>query len=313
MNPCRWSPLLHFSLWMSLTQIVYSLPGPRNSSIQPHIHPLAGTWPLTPLHLPAHSKVLQGIQQSTCKVYGHGQHMFIQFCHCYGLLPIPADQETLLYFATFLADVKGLLHGTIFSYLYRVWVLHIDMGLSDPLKGALQLHKCLWAIHIQSNLESHKLAFMYNLLVLAHPLLKFPAQQVLWAALTMAHFNLLWTDKFAVDQECFNPTWHLCIQDMTPNLTTQSELWYITIHLKISKTGPFGQGIDVIIGCSSTQICGACAMWDLIQSHQVKWASPTAPSFLLSGWLLSRHVTVGHAPASITFNYSCPYPVKNKF
>ena len=145
-------------------------------------------WPLTQLHLSAHSKVLQGIQQSTHKVYRHAQHMFLQFCHCYGLLPILADQETLLYFATFLADAKGLQHGTIIGYLYGVHALHINMGLPDPLKGALRLQKCLRAIHIQSNPESHKLAFTYNLLVLAQPLHQFLAQQVLWAAMTMAHF-----------------------------------------------------------------------------------------------------------------------------
>ena len=86
----------------------------------PHTCPLAGTWPLTQLLLSAHPKALQGIQQSTFKVYGHAKHMFLQFCHCYGLLPIPADQETLLYFATFLADAKGLQPGTIIRYLYGV-------------------------------------------------------------------------------------------------------------------------------------------------------------------------------------------------
>ena len=97
------------------------------------------------------------------------------------------------------------------------------MGLSNPLKGTLHLHKCLWAMHIHSHLESCKLAFMYNLLVLAQPLHQFPAQQVLWAALTMAHFGLLWRGKFMVDQECFDPTWHLCIQDVTPTfLPSQS-------------------------------------------------------------------------------------------
>ena len=48
------------------------------------------------------------------------------------------------------------------------------------------------------------------------------------------------------------------------------------------------------IGCSSTQVCGACAAWDLTQSQWVKWASPAAPFFQLSGWPLSRDVMVGH-------------------
>ena len=109
--------------------------------------------------------------------------------------------QELLYFATFLTNTKGLQYGTTIRYLYQVQALHIDMGLSDPLKGTLWLHKCLWAIHIQSNLEAQKLAFTYNLLVLAQPLHQFPAQKVLWATLTMAHFGVLWTGKFMVDQE----------------------------------------------------------------------------------------------------------------
>ena len=162
-----------------------SLPGPGNSSLWPSIHPLAGIWHLTWLHLSAHSKVIQGVQPSTCKVYGYAQHTFLQFCHCYGLLPVPVDQEKLLYFATFLADDRGLQHRTIVDYLYGVQVLHIDMGLPDPLKSALQLQICLWAIHIQSNPESHRLAFTYDLLLLAQLLHQFPVQQVLWASLTM--------------------------------------------------------------------------------------------------------------------------------
>ena len=217
-------PLPTTCLWTLLIQTICSLPGPRNSSFQLCIHPQAGAWPLTQLCLAAHSKVLHDIQQFTFRGYGHVQHTFFQFCQCYGLLSVPADQETLLYFATFLANVKGLQHGTIIGYLYGVWALHIDMSLSDPLKSALHLHKCLWAIYIESHLESHKLAFTYHLLVLSQPLHQLPAQQVLWATLIMAHFSLLWTGEFTVDLEHFNLTWHLYIQDMTPSPSAQSEL-----------------------------------------------------------------------------------------
>ena len=82
----------------------------------------------------------------------------------------------------------------------------MNMGLSDPLKGTPWLHKCLWAIHIQSNPESCKLAFMYNLLVLAQPLHQFPTQKILWATLTIAHFGPLQTGEVMVDQEHFDPT-----------------------------------------------------------------------------------------------------------
>ena len=110
----------------------------------------------------------------------------------------------------------------------------------------------------------------------------------------MAHFGFLWTGEFMVDQEIFDPTRHLCVQDVTPSFTTQAELEYITIHFKVSKTDPFGQGIDVIIGCSGTQVCRACSVWDLIQSHWAKQASPTVLFFQLSRQPLSRSMMVGH-------------------
>ena len=100
------------------------------------------------------------------RYYGHAQHMFLHFCHCYSLLTVPINQETLFCFATFLADAKGLQHETILRYLYRVKALHINMGLSDPLEGTHWLHKGLQATHIQSNPASHKLAFTYEMLVL---------------------------------------------------------------------------------------------------------------------------------------------------
>ena len=110
----------------------------------------------------------------------------------------------------------------------------------------------------------------------------------------MTHFGLLQTGEFMVDQEIFDPTWHLCIQDVTSSLTTQAELQYVTIHLKVSKTDPFGQGVNVIMGCSGTLVCGACSAWDLIQSYWAKQATPTVTFFQLSGQPLSRGMMVGH-------------------
>ena len=110
----------------------------------------------------------------------------------------------------------------------------------------------------------------------------------------MAHFGLLWAGEFTVDQECFDQKCHLCIQDVTHNITAWSKLQYITIHLKYSKTDPLRQGVDVIFGCSGTHVCGSCATWFLIQSHQANQTSPTAPFFQLYGQPLSRAIMVGH-------------------
>ena len=50
----------------------------------------------------------------------------------------------------------------------------------------------------------------------------------------------------------------------------------------------------MIIGCSGTQVCGACTAWDFIQSHWVKQASPTTLFFQLAGQPLSRDIMTSH-------------------
>ena len=116
----------------------------------------------------------------------------------------------------------------------------------------------------------------------------------------MAHFGLLWTGEFTVDWKCFDPIHHLCIQSMSHNITTQLTLQYVTVHLKSSKTDPFSQGISVIIGCSGTQVCSACAAWDLMQAHWANWASPTATFFQLYSQLLSRTIMLCHIKGLLT-------------
>ena len=129
----------------------------------------------------------------------------IHYCTLPPSWSMPKDSSTALLLVTYMGC-------RCYTFTWACWT------------HSLCMYKCIWAIHIQSNPESGKLAFMYDLLVLAQPLHKFPRQQVLWTALTMVHFSLLQTGEFMVDQECFDPTGYLCIQNMTPSLSAQSEL-----------------------------------------------------------------------------------------
>ena len=274
-------------LWTLLIQTTYSLPGPRNSSFQSCIHPQTGTWPLTQLCLSAHSKVWHGVQQSTCRFYGHAQHTFLQFCHCYSLLPIPADQKTLLYFATFLANAKGLKHGTVIGYVYRVWALHIDMGLSDLLKGALACINVFgpYIFSLTQNLES------------------WPSHTIYWYWPSLYTSFLPWPWPISVFfEQAYSwwirnaSTWHnTCAFRMWPPAFPPSQSYNtLPSTLWSARSDPFRQGVDMIIDCSGTQVWGAHAEWDLIQSHQVRQASPTALFFQLAGQPLSRDIMVCH-------------------
>ena len=57
---------------------------------------------------------------------------------------------------------------------------------------------------------------------------------------------------------------------------------------------PFGQGVNVIVGCLGTKVCRASSAWDLIQFQWARQASPTVSFFQLSGQPLSRGMMVGH-------------------
>ena len=107
--------------------------------------------------------------------------------------------------------------------------------------------------------------------------------------LTIILFSFLQMGLFRVDQEIFDPTRHLCVQDVTTSFTAQAELQYVTNHLKVSKTDPFRQGIDVISGCSGTQVCRACLAWDLIQSRWAKQACGRLPYSAIPLGCLDSH------------------------
>ena len=97
-----------------------------------------------------------------------------------------------------------------------------------------------------------------------------------------------------VHQEQFNPTYHLCVQDVTPSLTAQSEL---SSHYHPSynqQNRPFQAKHQCNHWLLQDPSLSACTAWDLIQSHQVKQTSPAAPFFQLSGQPHSRDIMVGH-------------------
>ena len=125
---------------------------------------------------------------------------------------------------------------------------------------------------------------MYKLLLSVKPFHNFaiPTQEVLWTALTMSLFSLLCTAEYTIHNEALILTWYLCVQHIQPKFTITGILHYVSMYLKINKNYPFQQGIKMIIGCSDTQICGVCAVCDMLQCHCASSSAPTAPFFQIA-------------------------------
>ena len=92
---------------------------------------------------------MQGLAPSTRRVDLSAQRRYVAFCHQDGRLSpdgalLPADEQSLMRFATSLAD--NLHHSSIKVYLSAVRSLHIDNGLPDPLVNCLQLQRVLKGI-----------------------------------------------------------------------------------------------------------------------------------------------------------------------
>ena len=242
-------------------------------------------------------RVFMGVQASTRATYSAGQRSFLGFCRLYDQPSVPASEDLLLWFAAYLADAIGLRHGTVKNYMYAVRSLHIDLGYRDPLSSTIRLSKALRAIELsQGGTIRRKLAITYQILQRFRALhdphhLK---QSVLWAACTLAHFALLRCGEFTLRHRCsFDPTRNLCVQDITPYFA-KGTLSYITVFLRSSKTDPFRHGVSIVVGCSGTDICGACAAWGLLQFHHKIGTPPNAPFFQLAGRALHRKEFISH-------------------
>ena len=73
----------------------------------------------------------KGLAQSTLRTYRCGQDRYLWFCSAASLTPLPAGENQLCLFVSFLAMEK-LKHRSIKTYLSAVRHLQIGAGLPDP-------------------------------------------------------------------------------------------------------------------------------------------------------------------------------------
>ena len=143
----------------------------------------------------------QGLAPSTRHVYLSAQHRYIDFC-CWdgrlnsdGSFP-PADEETLMCFASLLAD--NLTQASIKVYLSAVRSLHIEYGLSDPFVNCLRLQRLLRGIKwVQGPLSPQHLPMTLDHLPAIQHGLDFSRRDLvmLWVACCLGFFGFLWAGE----------------------------------------------------------------------------------------------------------------------
>ena len=224
----------------------------------------------------------QGLAPSTRRVYLSAQRRYIDFCRRDGRLNsdgsfAPADEETLMRFASLLADT--LTHASIKVYLSAVRSLHIDHGLSDPFVNCLRLQRLLRGIkRVQGPVSPRRLPITLDHLRAIQHGLDFSRRDhvMLWAACCLGFFGFLRAGEFTVNS-AFQPSIHMTVADLQADSLVNPTCF--KVHIKCSKTDPFRMGCDIYVGRGEGPVCPIRALGNFLALR----GSSEGPLFTLSG------------------------------
>ena len=214
---------------------------------------------------------LEGVAQELCKAslsinsqkaYQTAQRQYFQFCHSFGISPLPASEQVLI---LFVADISSrVCHSTARSYLSAVRHLHISNGYGDPLKGALQLDLVLRGLKRKKprGQDTRLPITPWILMQIREVLMQKPHDFdniMLWAACCLAFFAFLRAGEFTIQAgERFDPSTHLTPRDIeVDDLANPSML---KIRIKMSKTDQWREGVDLFVGKTENELCPVAAI-----------------------------------------------------
>ena len=189
---------------------------------------------------------------------------FSGFCERFSIVdPFPVTEPLLCSFAAFLAD-SGLAPQSIKSYLAAIRNTQLSLGLPDPREqSSLPVLKRVLAGISRARLgrgqpSRIRLPITAAMLRNIREELERSAHQklVLWAVCCTAFFGFFRLGELLLERETdFNPRLHLAWGDNNQQAPT-----VIKLHLKQSKTDPFGRGADIVLGKTGCNLCPVAAI-----------------------------------------------------
>ena len=204
---------------------------------------------------------------STQRSYSSAKRRFLSFCNDSQLSPLPLTEQLLCRYVSFLADQK-LSPKTIKLYLSAARHLQISMNLHDPKLGEMaRLEQVIRGAKREYAKNSPgkrtRLPITPEILLKLRNVWEESGKHhnsiMLWAACCLCYFGFLRSGEVTVPTESgYDAGEHLNFSDISVDSISHPTL--MRVKIKASKTDPFRQGVELVIGKTDNKLCPITAM-----------------------------------------------------
>ncbi|XP_064384103.1 uncharacterized protein LOC135333113 [Halichondria panicea] len=204
---------------------------------------------------------------STQRTYTSAQARYLSFCTQFDITPLPLQETHLCRYVSWLAK-DNIAHTTVKSYLSALRHLQIACNFPDPmistfpkLEGVIRGIKMQQARHKTSSPKRLPITLAH-----LHKLRSFFASKgneadsfMLWAAICTCFFGFMRSGEMTIPSEsAFDPSSHLCFNDVSVDNIADPQV--VKVCLKASKTDPFRQGVEIVLGRTNNPLCPVTAL-----------------------------------------------------
>ena len=226
----------------------------------------------------------RGVAKSTLTAYESGKRRYLAFCSQFHFTPLPITKDVIFLFSSSLA------YQSIRSYLSAVRHLQITSGLPDPaLSSFSRLDYALKGVRREGapKPQRSRMPITPEILHKIHRVWSLQPcnfdRSMLWAAFCLGFFGFMRAGEFTCpSQEAFQSDMlspgDVCVD-------SHDHPTRLAIHLKRSKTDPFGAGTTIHLGRTGSVLCPVVAMLNYLAIRPPK----LGPLFMFhDGSTLSR-------------------------
>ena len=208
-----------------------------------------------------------GLAASTRRTYQAGITKFVNFCDMFNITnPLPVSQSVLCLFISYLAS-SGLSYGTIKTYLAAVRYLQISKDLPEP--RAVPMPKLALVERGIRRIKARDVAVRVRLPITPvilnqlRALWSSTAREfntiMLWAACCTAFFGFFRMGELtSLTVDGRSPRHCVLVENVAVNSVQNPSI--IKIHLRMSKTDQYGQGVNIYLGRTGSDLCPVSAL-----------------------------------------------------